>query len=165
MSQEHSPATHHRFIDARIEWLRKRGAETTLPYPTRDELAAFADGFAAASIPSETACSELAVQELRNIVNADRFNGDHFDDDTSFADWATSRCRFTLEKIGTTPSAIREISLGGWAPRLYGSDSPAGSLGPFGLTVHVDKDMPDDVMEFRDGVGRVLITLVNVGRA
>lgn len=49
-----SSATHHRFIDARIEWLRKRGAETTLPYPTRDELAAFADGFSAASALSET---------------------------------------------------------------------------------------------------------------
>jgi hypothetical protein len=35
--------------------------------------------------------------ELENIANAKRFDRTCFDDDTSFADWAQSRARFTLE--------------------------------------------------------------------
>jgi hypothetical protein len=34
--------------------------------------------------------------ELSNIANAKRFDREYFDDDTSFADWAQSRARFTL---------------------------------------------------------------------
>lgn len=37
--------TEKNFIDARLAWLDNRGRNTNLPYPTRDELAAFADGF------------------------------------------------------------------------------------------------------------------------
>jgi hypothetical protein len=40
-----------------------------------------------------------AVQELRNIALAERFNREHFDGDTSFADWAQSRCRALLAKL------------------------------------------------------------------
>jgi hypothetical protein len=39
-----------------------------------------------------------AIQELRNIAEAKRFDRKHFDDDTSFADWAQSRARYTLSK-------------------------------------------------------------------
>lgn len=35
------------FIDARLNWLSKRGLETDMRYPTREELAAFADGWQA----------------------------------------------------------------------------------------------------------------------
>jgi hypothetical protein len=39
-----------------------------------------------------------AIQELRNIAEAKRFNREHFEDDTTFADWAQSRARHTLSK-------------------------------------------------------------------
>ena len=35
-------------------------------------------------------------QELQNIAEAKRFDREHFDDDTSFADWAQSRARRAL---------------------------------------------------------------------
>lgn len=54
-----------------------------------------------APLPSVVAYREsgLAVQELENIANAKRHDRDHFQDDTEFANWARSRCQFTLEKI------------------------------------------------------------------
>lgn len=42
---------------------------------------------------------EAAVQELRNIADAKRFDKKCFDDDTTFADWAQSRARFTLAEF------------------------------------------------------------------
>lgn len=38
-----------------------------------------------------------ARAELRNLVEAKRFDRERFDDDTSFADWAQSRARHALE--------------------------------------------------------------------
>jgi hypothetical protein len=40
-----------------------------------------------------------AISELMNIVHAQRFNRDCFQDDTDFADWAQSRCRHTLASL------------------------------------------------------------------
>ena len=40
-----------------------------------------------------------AVAELKNIVNAKRFDVDVFEGDTQFADWAQSRARFTISAI------------------------------------------------------------------
>jgi hypothetical protein len=37
-----------------------------------------------------------ALTELKNIAEAKRFNRDHFDDDTAFADWVQSRARHFL---------------------------------------------------------------------
>lgn len=64
----------------------------------------------------------------------------------------------------SAPSATREISLAGYAPKLYGTSGATGTLGPFGLTVRVDPNMPEDTLEFRDGTGRVLGKIINVGR-
>jgi hypothetical protein len=36
------------------------------------------------------------VETLRGIANAKRFNREHFDDDTGFADWARSRARHAI---------------------------------------------------------------------
>ncbi len=41
------------------------------------------------------ACAE----ELRNIADAKRFSGDHFRDDTEFADWVKSRAIHTLRSL------------------------------------------------------------------
>lgn len=49
--------------------------------------------------PSATATADAAVQELRNIVNAKRFDRDAFTDDSAFVDWALNRCRYTLAFI------------------------------------------------------------------
>lgn len=38
----------------------------------------------------------IAMDELWNIAHAKRFRKTHFDDDTSFADWAQSRATHTL---------------------------------------------------------------------
>jgi hypothetical protein len=54
---------------------------------------------AASDVGSESVHNDLAVQQLRSIADADRFNREVFEDDTAFADWARSRCRFVLEKI------------------------------------------------------------------
>jgi hypothetical protein len=43
-----------------------------------------------------------AEQELWNIINAERFNREHFRDDTEFSDWAQSRCRHTLAGVQST---------------------------------------------------------------
>lgn len=56
-------------------------------------------------VPSPLRQNDLAVQELKNILFAERFNRDHFHDDTEFADWARSRCRFTLDKLGVPVNA------------------------------------------------------------
>jgi hypothetical protein len=72
----------------------------------------------------------------------------------------------TIESLAA-PSERKEpiLSLGGCAPKLFGSGGVLGSLGPFGLTLHVDPDLTDDVMEFRDRVtGRVLAKIINVGK-
>lgn len=67
---------------------------------------------------------------------------------------------------GAAPYAGAEVSLSGCAPRLFGSGGATGTLGPFGLTVHVDPDMPEDTLEFRDSItGRILAKVINVGRA
>lgn len=73
----------------------------------------------------------------------------------------------TREVSGTfsVPSATPLLSLSGCAPRLYGSSGVRGTLGPFGLQMFVDPSLPEDTMEFRDGVtGRVLGKIINVGR-
>lgn len=57
------------------------------------------------SLPSEIAPNDVAVQELRNIVEAKRFNRANFPDDTEFANWAQSRCRFILGRIEASRSA------------------------------------------------------------
>lgn len=58
------------------------------------------------------------------------------------------------------------VSLGGCAPTLYGSGGTLGTLGPFSLKCHVDPDMAEDEMEFRDGItGRVLAKIINIGKA
>jgi hypothetical protein len=43
---------------------------------------------------------EVLEGELRNIVNAERFNRERFRNDTEFADWAVSRCRHKLPGYG-----------------------------------------------------------------
>jgi len=43
-----------------------------------------------------TCNAHLAAAELKNIVDAQRFNRDHFANDTEFAEWVLSRARHTL---------------------------------------------------------------------
>jgi hypothetical protein len=42
---------------------------------------------------------ELAVQELRNIVKAKRYDKDVFADDSAFVDWVRSRAKWVLGQI------------------------------------------------------------------
>lgn len=42
---------------------------------------------------------DLAAQELRNIVNAKRFDRESFTSDTEFADWVQSRARHILASV------------------------------------------------------------------
>jgi hypothetical protein len=46
--------------------------------------------------PAAPAQEHAAIQELRHIAEAKRFDRTAFDDDTAFADWAQSRARWTL---------------------------------------------------------------------
>ena len=56
-----------------------------------------------ASPPPE---ASLAIEELKNLLNAKRFDRDHFANDAEFIDWALNRARYTLGLIGAseTPS-------------------------------------------------------------
>ena len=45
--------------------------------------------------------------ELMNIGHAKRFHRDHFDDDTSFADWAQRRARFALGELNAATEAAK----------------------------------------------------------
>jgi hypothetical protein len=46
----------------------------------------------------ESRC-RLAVAELNNIRNAERFNQAHFENGDEFADWARSRARYTVDEV------------------------------------------------------------------
>jgi hypothetical protein len=60
-------------------------------------------------------------------------------------------------------SETREISAGGAHDlRLHGTHGVTGSI--FGLTVHVDPDVPDGTIIIRDELGRELGRIINVGR-
>lgn len=48
----------------------------------------------------EAAPLHPAMQELKNIGYAKRFNRAVFSNDTEFADWAQSRARHTFDKLG-----------------------------------------------------------------
>lgn len=48
--------------------------------------------------PPVQGTADDAAAELRNIVNAERFNREHFRDDTEFADWAQNRARHALAR-------------------------------------------------------------------
>ena len=57
---------------------------------------------------SEPPDAILAIEELKNLVNAQRFDRDSFANDTEFAEWALSRARYTLgliERASETKSA------------------------------------------------------------
>jgi hypothetical protein len=56
-----------------------------------------------AARPAPLSAIEPAVQELRNIADAKRFDKERFRDDTEFADWAQSRARHTLARTETKP--------------------------------------------------------------
>lgn len=68
--------------------------------------------------PALVARVEQAEGELRNIVEARRFNRSIFDTDTEFADWAQNRARAVLHGITPVeiPSGGRGVS--GLAPLL-----------------------------------------------
>jgi len=53
--------------------------------------------------------ARLAIEELKNIINARRRDRDNFADDTEFADWVLSRARYTLgviERASETKCAV-----------------------------------------------------------
>jgi hypothetical protein len=52
--------------------------------------------YARAALQAAPAVDAPALTELKNIAEAKRFNRDHFDDDTAFADWVQSRARHIL---------------------------------------------------------------------
>jgi hypothetical protein len=58
--------------------------------------------------PASGVQERIALQELRNIVNAKRFDVEVFDDDTAFADWAQSRARHAItraaDRVNTEPA-------------------------------------------------------------
>lgn len=65
--------------------------------------------------PASGVQERIALQELRNIVNAKRFDVEVFDDDTAFADWAQSRARHAITRAAirsqpapVEPDVIRE---------------------------------------------------------
>ena len=49
---------------------------------------------------AQSATLPTAAQELRNFIEAKRFDLDTFASDTEFADWVLSRCRFALAAVG-----------------------------------------------------------------
>lgn len=61
-------------------------------YATRDTVRSVYATRDAASSDAQSA----AMQELENIVKAKRFDHEHFEDDTAFADWVQSRARACL---------------------------------------------------------------------
>lgn len=57
----------------------------------------------------EEAADELERlhQELRNIAEAKRFDRSVFEDDTEFADWAQSRCRYQIRGDAAADAAAK----------------------------------------------------------
>lgn len=57
----------------------------------------------------EEAADELERlrQELRNIAEAKRFDRAVFEDDTAFADWAQSRCRYQVRGDAAADAAAK----------------------------------------------------------
>jgi len=55
--------------------------------------------------PASGVQERIALQELRNIVNAKRFDVEVFDDDTAFADWAQSRARHAITRAADQVNA------------------------------------------------------------
>ncbi len=166
MSQEPSPATYGRYSEA-AGLLRARADEEAKDlaeepfhaggFITNDRIKMYR----AAADLLDSAPSETLHKPVAWIADNGAGKTLHF----AKADGWTIEAVQSLP-AETTLSAIREISLGGCAPKLYGSTSPLGALGAFGLVVLSDPDLPDDVMEFRDGVtGRVLAKIVNVGKS
>ena len=71
-----------------------------------------------------------AIEELRNIANAKRFDHEMFADDTEFADWAQSRARHTLVHVTAPESSVPmelncpscaepHVDIGEWATRPH----------------------------------------------
>lgn len=60
-----------------------------------------------------TLCGDAAMaleslhQELRNIAEAKRFDRSVFADDTEFADWAQSRCRYHVRGDAAADTAVK----------------------------------------------------------
>ena len=79
--------------DAEAAWLND-------PFILRHEGAysAYKKGYLRAKQETE----QEAVKELQNIANAKRFDREAFPTNDDFCQWAQSRARFTLEKIGAT---------------------------------------------------------------
>lgn len=46
-------------------------------------------------------------KELRNIAEAKRFDRSVFEDDTEFADWAQSRCRYQIRGDAASDAAAK----------------------------------------------------------
>lgn len=63
----------------------------------------------------EEAADELERlrQELRNIAEAKRFDRAVFEDDTAFADWAQSRCRYQVRGDAAADAAAKTAGFWG----------------------------------------------------
>lgn len=62
----------------------------------------------------EEAADELERlrRELRNIAEAKRFDRSVFEDDTVFADWAQSRCRYQVSGDAAADEGAKTAGLG-----------------------------------------------------
>ncbi len=101
---------------------------------------------------------------------------DHFEDEDNWSHGLTEyHCelycstfrvwRVDANELSVPSEKEPTLSLSGCRPRLFGSGGVQGTLGPLGVLIFEDPKLPDDVMEFRDGItGRVLGKIINVGK-
>jgi hypothetical protein len=71
--------------------------------------------------------AELA-EEVSHIAKAERFNREKFGDDTAYADWVQSRCRFVLS--ARAPSVKEK----GPCPLCGRTDPHSHTVGPGGMS-------------------------------
>lgn len=137
-----------------------------LPFTATDSLsAAGAARLARAYLDLETRLSETVRSTDDAVIASDLASVTAHDLDDSPA-WVLGVIRRAVSHLQSPRSATAKFSLSGFAPRLYGAAGQLGSLGPFGLTCHVDPTLPDDVLEFRESSeGRVLAKIINVGKS
>jgi acetylornithine deacetylase/succinyl-diaminopimelate desuccinylase-like protein len=121
---------------------------------------------------SATHESSTSRNELERLWNAVKHvAGWQWDYEAVPFDEVMSRPRYSHLKCALAAAAAqlfiqsetREISAGGARDlRLHGTHGVTGSI--FGLTVHVDPDVPDGTIIIRDELGRELGRIINVGR-
>jgi hypothetical protein len=93
-------------------------------WPTADFLCALVNYYRSGALQR---LAELA-EEVSHIAKAERFNREKFGDDTAYADWVQSRCRFVLS--ARAPSVKEK----GPCPLCGRTDPHSHTVGPGGMS-------------------------------